>query len=233
MSHKALSCAQFAVVVTVALLPHIQQPRSASPVTELTPAPAAEALADATVAPVSPAQASTPAPTPATPAPKKRVAVARIGSKAVPAKPARTKTSRHVVRGPTSWSTLNNAIARIPNYRPGVAHWVVTGRYGHWGATDIANGNIYISPNVPASRVYSVASHEYDHALTSSNYRWNWQAADAAMNRWFGGGTPGARERAADCMAIAQGATWTNYTPCQNDRWRQGARILLGGNRLP
>ena len=233
MSRRALSCAQIAVVVTVALVPHIQQTRSASPVTELTTAPLTEAAADGITAPASLARASRPAATPVSPPATKRVAAARMGSNAVPAKPARMKTTRHVVRGPTSWSALNNAIARIPNYRPGVAKWVVTSRYGHWGATDIANGNIDISPDVPGSRVYSVASHEYDHALTSSNYGWNWQAADAALNRWFGGGTPGARERAADCMAIAQGASWTNYTGCQNERWRQGARILLGGQRLP
>jgi len=142
-------------------------------------------------------------------------------------------TSAPNVHGPTSWALLNQAIARIPNYRPGVATWVVTSRYGHWGATDLGNGNIYISPNVPASKVYSVASHEYAHARTFYNYGWNWQAADVALNRWFGGGSLLARERAADCMAIAQGATWTNYTSCQDEHWRQGSRILLAGQRLP
>ena len=143
------------------------------------------------------------------------------------------KTSAQNVRGLTSWAGLNQAIARIPNYRAGVATWVATSRYGHWGATDLGNGNIYVSPSVPASRVYSVASHEYAHALTSHNYGWQWQAADVALNRWFGGGTPASRERAADCMALAQGATWTNSTSCQNEHWRQGARILLAGGRLP
>ena len=110
---------------------------------------------------------------------------------------------------------------------------MVTDRYGHWGATDLANGDIYISPNIPASKVYSVASHEYAHARTLYNYGWNLSAANVALNRWFGGGDVTARERAADCMAIAQGATWTNYTPCQNEHWRQGAHILLAGQRLP
>lgn len=153
--------------------------------------------------------------------------------KGTPAQLPQGKTPAQNVHGPTSWALLNQAIARIPNYRPGVATWVVTSRYGHWGATDLGNGNIYISPNVPASRVYAVASHEYAHARTSDNYRWNWQAADVALNRWFGGGNLAARERAADCMAIAQGATWTNYTSCQNEHWRQGSRILLAGHRLP
>lgn len=62
--------------------------------------------------------------------------------------------------GPSSWALLNQAIARIPHYRPGVATWVVTARYGHWGATDLSNGSISISPFVPASRVYDVATHE-------------------------------------------------------------------------
>lgn len=134
---------------------------------------------------------------------------------------------------PTSWAALNRAIARIPNYRPGVATWTVTARFGHWGTTDVSDGHVYISPTVPASRLYSVVTHEYAHALASWNWGRNWQAADAAMSRWFGGGTAIAPERAADCMARAQGATWTSYTACANVRWRQGARTLLAGGRLP
>ncbi|MEP7035850.1 MAG: hypothetical protein ABI934_09695 [Actinomycetota bacterium] len=149
------------------------------------------------------------------------------------AKRPATKTVAQAVRGPTSWSQLNQAIARIPGYRNGVATWVVTGRYGHWGATDLANGTIYIAPNVPSSRLYAVAAHEYGHALVLSNYGGRQQSADLALSRWFGGGTSGARERAADCMAIAQGATWTSYTTCENQRWRQAALILLAGRRLP
>jgi hypothetical protein len=142
-------------------------------------------------------------------------------------------TSGQIVRGPTSWAVLNQAIARIPNYRSGVATWLVTGRYGRWGATDLANGDIYLSPNIPTSKLYSVATHEYAHARAFYNYGWNQQAANLALNQWFGGGVVTARERAADCMAIAQGATWTNYTSCQNAHWRQGGRILLAGRRLP
>jgi hypothetical protein len=136
-------------------------------------------------------------------------------------------------QGPTSWAALNRAIGRIPNYRPGVATWTVTARFGHWGTTDLSNGRVYISPSVPASRLYSVVAHEYGHALASKNWGRNWRAADVAMNRWFGASTPTGRERAADCMALVQGATWTNYTSCTSTRWRQGARILLAGRRLP
>ena len=160
-------------------------------------------------------------------------------TRAIPRRPpaatsvARTRTRVAVTNGPTSWTQLNQAIARIPNYRPGVATWVVSGRYGHWGATDLSNGRIYISPNVPAFRVYDVASHEYAHALAAYDYGWNTRSADLAVSRWFGGGTPAARERAADCMAIAQGATWTNNTSCQNEHWREGSRVLLAAHRLP
>jgi hypothetical protein len=128
---------------------------------------------------------------------------------------------------------LNQAIGRIPNYRPGVATWTVTARFGHWGTTSLGTGRVYISPTVPASKLYSVVAHEYGHALSSNNWGRNWPAAAAAMNRWFGGGTDLALERAADCMAIVQGATWTNYTACTSTRWRQGARTLLAGGRLP
>jgi hypothetical protein len=85
--------------------------------------------------------------------------MARTGSRS-----AGVVTIHHVLRsrngGPSSWALLNQAIARIPGYRPGVATWVVTARYGHWGATDLSNGSISISPYVPASRVFDVASHE-------------------------------------------------------------------------
>jgi len=137
------------------------------------------------------------------------------------------------VLGPTSWPALNRAISRIPNYRLGVATWTVTARFGHWGTTDLGSGRVYISPRVPASKLYSVVAHEYGHALSSKNWGRNWPAAAAAMNRWFGGGTDTALERAADCMAIVQGATWTHYTTCASTRWRQGARTLLAGKRLP
>jgi hypothetical protein len=137
------------------------------------------------------------------------------------------------VHSPTSWPALNRAIARVPGYRSGIATWTVSRRYGHWGTTVLASGRIYISPTTPKSKLYSVAAHEYGHALTSANYGRHWQAMGLAMNRWFGGGVVIARERAADCIARAMGATWTNYTVCSNPHWRAGARILLAGKRLP
>ena len=229
MSPKAISCALFTVVAMLgapeSVLPHVQQTRSPSVVTKLAAAPVAIAHA---AAPVAIAHAA-PATKFVATAGSQRAAVVTAAASQRP----KVTTSTQIVHGPTSWTLLNQAIARIPNYRSGVATWVVTNRYGHWGATDLATGDIYISPNIPASKVYSVASHEYAHARTLYNYGWNLPAANVALNRWFGGGDVAARERAADCMAIAQGATWTNYTTCQNDHWRQGARILLAGKRLP
>lgn len=164
--------------------------------------------------------------------------LATTGSRAAAAKLPKAKapaavTTAPVTHGPTTWLLLNQAIARIPGYQNGVATWEVTSRYGHWGATDLSNGRIYISPNVSASRVYDVAAHEYGHARAGYNYGWDQQSANLALSRWFGGGTTAARERSADCMAIALGATWTSYTSCADARWRQGARILLSGQRLP
>jgi hypothetical protein len=229
MSPKAISCALFTLVAMLgapeSVLPHVQQTRSTSMVAELAAAPEAIAHVAPTTRSVAPAPTTRP--------------VATVGSTGATvvtssaSKLSTVTTPAKIVRGPTSWTLLNQAIARIPNYRSGVATWVVTNRYGHWGATDLANGDIYISPSIPASKVYAVASHEYAHARTLYNYGWNLRAANIALNAWFGGGDVAARERAADCMAIAQGATWTNYTSCQNAHWRQGSRILLAGRRLP
>src|SRR6185436_1044635 len=91
------------------------------------------------------------------------------------------------------------------------------------------SGRVYISPKVPYNRLYYVVAHEYAHARAYKNWGRNQKAADAAMNRWFGGGIHRAREVAADCMAIAQGATWTGYSRCKSARWRAGAKTLLAG----
>jgi len=168
MPPKAISCALFTVVAMLgapeSVVPRVQQTRSPSVIAELAAPPVALAhMAAAT-------RSVTPAPT--------TKSVATVGSKVASpasssASPLPTVTTpAKIVHGPTSWTLLNQAIARIPNYRSGVATWVVTNRYGHWGATDLATGDIYISPNVPASKVYSVASHEYAHARTFYNYGW-------------------------------------------------------------
>lgn len=159
---------------------------------------------------------------------KKATAPAKKTTPKAPAKKAPAKK----VTGPTNWAALNSAIARIPGYRPGVAHWYVTAKYGHYGATDLSNGNIYISPNVPTNLLYSVAAHEYSHALITRNYGYKWTTANAALNRVFGGGGSTAQERAADCMAKRLGASWTHYTSCTNSSWRTAAGTLLQGRKL-
>jgi len=127
---------------------------------------------------------------------------------------------------------LNTAIARIPTYHPGASRWVVSGRYGHWGTADWYHDTLYISPTVPADRLYDVVVHEWSHELTVLDYHGNVDAAVKAMNRYFGGqGLTGA-ERAADCMAVLQGASWTHYTSCTDRRWRSGAAKLLRGRVL-
>jgi hypothetical protein len=134
--------------------------------------------------------------------------------------------------GPTSWSALNAAIARIPTYHPGDARWVVSNKYDFWGTADWYHDVLYVDPSVPVARLYDVAVHEWSHELSVQDYDGDVAKAKHAMNRVFGGlGLVGA-ERAADCMAILQGAQWTHYTTCRSIRWRAAARHLAHGHRL-
>lgn len=142
------------------------------------------------------------------------------------------RTHRRVASDPTRWVALDQAIARIRGYRPGAAHWVVSSRYGHWGTADWYHDTLYIAPTVPTGYLYAVAVHEWSHELSVLDYDGNVAMAVAAMDKHFGGtGLTGA-ERAADCMAILQGATWTHYTSCTDARWRVWATRLLRGRRL-
>lgn len=134
--------------------------------------------------------------------------------------------------GPTGWPALNDAIGRIPSYQPGAARWVVSTAYDFWGTADWYNDVLYVHPDVPKDRLYDVAVHEWSHELSVLDYNGHVKKAKHAMNDFFGGkGLVGA-ERAADCMAIVQGATWTHYTQCRNTKWRHGARRLVNGKRL-
>src|SRR3954454_19909476 len=72
--------------------------------------------------------------------------------------------------GPTSWTALNTAIARIPTYHAGTSRWIVSGRYGHWGTTDWYHDTVYISPGVPSDHLYDVAVHEWSHELSVLDY---------------------------------------------------------------
>ena len=168
-------------------------------------------------------------------------AVARAeAAAAAKARAARSAAREAATAAParTSWPALNRAIAAIPGYRDGIARWHVTSRFGHYGITDANQpgaANIYISPTVPASKLYSVAAHEYGHAVVIANYGTGYgpyTRYSSDMVRWFGGTTVTGLERAADCIALRLGATWTNYTGCGDPHWQEGARILLRGGTL-
>lgn len=137
-----------------------------------------------------------------------------------------------VATRPTGWSLLDAAIGRIPSYHSHAARWVVSSRYGHWGTTDWYHDTLYIAPTVPSGYLYDVAAHEWSHELSVLDYNGNVPAAVAAMNRYFGGSGLVGAERAADCMAILQGAHWTHYTSCTDRHWRSAAARLLRGRRL-
>jgi hypothetical protein len=144
-----------------------------------------------------------------------------------------TASASASTKAPTGWSALNTAIAKIPTYHPGDARWVVSSRYAYWGTADWYHDVLYVDPAVPTARLYDVAVHEWSHELSVLDYGGDVRKATHAMNRYFGGtGLVGA-ERAADCMAIEQGAVWTHYTTCRNVDWRRGARRLVNGRRLP
>ena len=170
----------------------------------------------------------------------KAQAAARAKAAAAAKARAVRSTARATAPAParTSWAALNQAIARIPGYRDGIAHWHVTSRFGHYGITDANQpgaANIYISPNVPLSKLYSVAAHEYGHAVVIANYGTGYgpyTRYSRDMVAWFGGTTVTGLERAADCIALRLGATWTNYTGCGDAHSQEGARILLRGGTL-
>jgi len=202
--------------------------------------PAVHPAASEPAPPVIDVAATRIAPTPTPRKPQRRVSVpaVHVAHRTAPTWPAH-RSPRHAApampTGPTDWLALNAAIARIPTYVPGRSIWLVSDRYGHWGTADWYHDMLYISPRVPADRLYDVAAHEWSHELSVLDYAGDVDAAVAAMNRAFGAsgstGLVGA-ERAADCMAILQGATWTHYTPCTSSSWRRLAARLLHGQRL-
>jgi hypothetical protein len=158
-----------------------------------------------------------------------RKAVAKSPTRSTPQRA--TKSKRHASSGPTSWAALNAAIARIPTYRSGVATWVVLNT-GWLATTDWFTSKIYISPTTPTSRLYDVAVHEWSHILSVRAYGGNVNATIKATRLAFGGSGLTGSERAADCMAKLQGASYLHYTQCTNPAWRASARLLLAGQRL-
>jgi hypothetical protein len=185
------------------------------------PKPAAPAAAVA-VTPVA-ARAAAPSPPPA-PKPRKH--------RSADSTTDRDRTEQKRVTGPTGWRALDEAIARIPTYRPGVVDWTVSRKFSEWGTADWYADIIFINPVVPESALYDVAVHEWSHELSVLDYDGDVSAATKAMNKTFGGSGLVGAERAADCMALIQGAAWTHYTSCQNSDWRAAARRLVNGKRL-
>jgi hypothetical protein len=154
-------------------------------------------------------------------------------SKAKPApRPAPSPAPPIRSSGPTGWPALDAAIARIPGYSAGGIRWSVTSRYGHWGATDLATSEIFISPAVSPGLLDSVVRHEYAHVVTVRAYGGDWRTAKSATNAAFGGSGRTGVELAADCMARAMGASWTQYTSCARQDWQQLSARLLSGRRL-
>jgi hypothetical protein len=124
---------------------------------------------------------------------------------------------------------MRQAIAKIPGYLPGLVIWSISANYGHWGTAVMGGVDVYVSPDVPPSYMYDVVAHEWSHMLSIHDYNGDLYKALAGMNATFGGtGIEGA-EKAADCMALELGATWTHYTSCQNTQWRAAAHRLLAG----
>lgn len=222
---------------TMALAARVPQSRSTSLVAA-SPIPSATASAAAAQATTDPAPTAHPTPTRATtptvrrPSPARTTARPRATSTARPKPTVQTSSAAAPAGVAGVPAALRYAVGRIPSYRPGVVStWVWSDRYGHYGATNLATREVTISPRVPAGLLYSVVVHEYSHALAIWVYGSS-AGADAAFVRTFGGSAGTARELAADCMAIVQGATWTNYTSCGNTAWRQAARVLVSGRRL-
>jgi hypothetical protein len=155
-----------------------------------------------------------------------RVRTAKPATRPVPARAA------VVVPGPTHWSALNAAIQRIPTYRSGAARWLVSSKYDFWGTADWYHDVLYVDPSVPEEKLYDVAVHEWSHELSVLDYSGDVAAATRAMNATFGGSGLTGPERAADCMSVLQGATWTHYTTCTNPTWRTAAARLVAGKTL-
>ena len=154
-------------------------------------------------------------------------------SQHAPSRPAPRRTAGlSVQRRVTFQERMMRAVHRIPGYRDGVTRWRASGRYGHWGASDVYHHVIYIAPWVPQGKLYSVVVHEWGHMLTVQAYDGDVRAAFAAMNDFYGGTGWAGGERAADCIARVLGADWTNYTSCTRTSWRTAARRLIAGERL-
>ena len=116
----------------------------------------------------------------------------------------------------------------LPQVDPtGSATWVFE-RNGSWGASD--GYTIWIDPDLPSDKRFSVMVHEYSHVLQVRVF--GSLAASIAATSALIGNDPGdvsANESTADCMAQILGATWVNYG-CP-DSLRPAASAILAGQR--
>ena len=116
----------------------------------------------------------------------------------------------------------------IPQVDPnGLATWVYE-RNGAWGASD--GHTVFIDPNLPDDKRFSVMVHEYSHVLQARVFG-SLRNSKAALSAIIGADPQDvtANESTADCMALLQGASWINYG-CQ-DQLRPAAAAILAGNR--
>jgi hypothetical protein len=125
-------------------------------------------------------------------------------------------------------SAANWMEALIPAVDPNnEAKWVFE-RNGAWGASD--GHTNFVDPNVPADKRFSVMVHELSHVKQVEVYG-NLSVSAAAMSAIIGAGSSNvsANEKAADCMALMQGASWINYG-CP-DSLKDAASSILAGRR--
>jgi hypothetical protein len=221
----SLTLAVIAAVLVGSALAAVGAPPTAMPSPRVS---AHQVLAPVPVV-VRPAAAAAPRAVHAKPKPAPRV------HHATP-RPVRVGTTHVATRSKTVSLTpqqkMMRAVDRIPGYQSGEAVWAITPGLGNWGLAGMGSSVVYISPTVPSNRMYDVVAHEWSHILSAKVYDNDINSALAAMNAYFGGSGLVGAERAADCMALQLGATWTHYTPCTDAHWRAGATRLLSRQRL-
>jgi hypothetical protein len=154
--------------------------------------------------------------------------------KAAPARPSPRRV-RHAATPRLSFAKdLERQVARIPLYQPGIARWEVVPDLAVYGVTRLRTRTVYLSPRIPRTLLYSVVAHEWGHVISTYAYGGDLRVSQQAFKAWFGGGSMStATERAADCIAVLLGATWTHYTACRDEHRRLGALYLANGMQLP
>ena len=136
------------------------------------------------------------------------------------------------VTGPTSWLSLDAVIASLPKTLSAPIVWTAPASASHWGTTSFEKRSIEISQTVPLDKLYSVAVHEWSHMKSTDVWAGDVPTAFDRLRAVFGGTSSDGVEISADCMARVLGATWTNYTACDNQAWRAAAAKVLNGERV-